>query len=127
MITPIMDQLNWRGVVNIQPGTILQQSWHYTSGSNTLYTVPANLTLFITWYYILYAPPTSGGNVAIQIHDANGNLSLYLKDYKNNTQVQSDIVCSLSTPLEVKTGYTITMGFTGTGSYCSLSLQGFLI
>lgn len=121
------DQSKWRGVVGIMPGQLVQMFGHVSGNHTTLYTVPANRTLYITWYSVsTYRSSATTGGYA-EIHNTAGTtvLRLGLPGGSNSSNFVQDV--SLTIPLIVLSGYTIQLYSDVAGVDSALAFQGYLV
>lgn len=121
------DQSKWRGVVGVMPGQFVQAT-NYASGNNViLYTVPANRTLYITWYSAstFRSSAAASGYGAIVNPAGTIVLRLGMPGGSNYSNFAQDV--SLTIPLVVLSGYTVRIYSDTGGWYSFLSFQGYLV
>lgn len=121
------DQSKWRGVVGIMPGQLVQASASASGNNAILYTVPANRTLYITWYSAstFRSSNVSSGYGAICKPSGSILLRLGMAGGSNSSNFGQDV--SLTIPLVVLSGYSVRV-YSDTGGWSSLlSFQGYLV
>ena len=122
----IKDQRSWRGVANILPGEQVLLSVSTSGVLTTIYTVPANKTLYLTWYnYISHKSSTSYSSNGT-IYNSVGTAQAYLYILPNGSFNNIIDSCALTTPIVLHSGWYISLNGGAGSDYQYLSLCGYL-